>query len=435
MKRNLTLFGVFLVLLIATYFLQEKRVENEKTHAQLENLLLKTEITHLKLPNVEAVKKNGQWWAGSQLLSHNTFKQIEKKLSEIKKVKDISGDPKSYFPHPISIEVNHEKWVLGDLSLDKQSFYISKGDKIFLAYIEGESTHLTQNELEIEGIKLNELVSFLSKKEKDLFENQLFRYYPQLPMDKVLFSVEGSLPFELDFKKNETVPPPIKGVSPHRELRGKFYSLLTQITLRQELPYSEKMKFKKMGELTFNNEKSSTKWQLWLLGDKNADSVIIDPVQKRAFLMVGGTLKIFFVGVQDYWDKKVIPQEYFVSFSRLESVFTQGEKSAKVTIINKEPFAFESRGHKVQDLKMEELIQLIFNLGPKAQADRVSNLSSSEKKQLLSESHLRIEVMDQELIIWRKTEEVIVANLTQGFKAHFTMLNENFPGTFDDVLK
>jgi hypothetical protein len=43
--------------------------------------------------------------------------------------------------------------------------------------------------------------------------------------------------------------------------------------------------------------------------------------------------------------------------------------------------------------------------------------------------------MNQELLIWRKTEELIVANLTQGFKAHFTLLDEKFRGRFEDVLK
>ena len=84
---------------------------------------------------------------------------------------------------------------------------------------------------------------------------------------------------------------------------------------------------------------------------------------------------------------------------------------------------------------MEEIIQIIFNLGPKEQANRVSILSNSERKQLLSGNHLRIEVMGQELILWRKIEELIVANLSQDFKAHFSIVDENFRGTFEDVLK
>lgn len=436
MKRNFSLFAILILLLAGTYIFQEKRVEKEHTESHERDSLVRSEITHLKLPNIEAEKRKGQWWSGDQLLSHNTFKQIEKKLSEITKFKEIKGGEwKTYFPNPIAVEINKVPWTIGDLSLDKQGFYIARDKDIFLAFLEGGSTHLTRNAAEIEGIKLNELVSLISKPEASYFENQLFRYYPDLPLEKVFMSIEGNLPYELDFLKNATLPPPIEGVSAYKELRGKFFSLLTQATLKKEIPHDEKLKFKKLGEAIFIKGDSSVKWEMWLIGKNNADVAIIDPALKKAYLMVGGTLRMFFINIQDYWDKKVIPEKYFVQFSKLQATFTQGEKSAKVWIYNKEPFEFESPKFKIDTLKMEQLVQLIFNLGPKEQADRVSKLSSSEKKQLLSENHLRVDVMEQELIMWRKQEEVIVVNLTQGFKGHFNMLDEKFRGTFEDVLK
>lgn len=435
MKKNLALFGVFVVLLILTYVFQEKRAEKEYYEAQVKDRLITFEITHLKLPSVEAVKKEGQWWTGGKLLSHNTFKQIEKKLSEIKKIKTVEGDFKAFFPHPFSFEINHTPWTIGDMALDKQGFYIAQDKNIYLAVIEGESTHMTQDESEIESIKVNELVSSLSKPLKDLFETQLFRFYPNLPMDRIVLSVEGSLPYELNFEKNETVPPPIEGVKVLKDLRGKFFSLLTQINLKEEVPYSEKLKFKKLGDLKFLNKAKSVTWELWLKSASSADAYVVDSERKRAYWMIGGTLKLFFVQNQDYWDKKVIPSENFISFTRLNTSFIQGPKKATVTILNREPLAFEAPGFKVDQSKMEQLVQFIFNLGPKDQADRVSLLSKSEKQQLLSEEHLRLEVLEQELILWRKSQELIVANLTRGFKAHFHLTDENFRGTFQDVLK
>lgn len=435
MKKNLILFGVFLALLVGTYIFQEKRAEKEFVEAQTKDRLLTFEIKHLKLPNIEAVKKNGSWWSGDELLSHNTFKLIEKKLSEIKKIKKLEGDWKTFFPHPFNFEINHVPWSIGDMSLDKQGFYISEGKEIYLAVIEGESTELTQDEKEIESIKLNELVSALSKTLPEVKENQLFRFYSDMPMDRVLISTEGNLAFELDLKNNETIPPPVKGIAVHKDLRGKFFSLLTQMTIQKEVPYSEKLKFKKLAEIKFFGEKKNVDWELWIQNDKSADAFIIDPAQKRAWLMVGGTLRLFFIRNQDYWDKKVIPSKYFKPFTRLSSTFTQGSKSAVVTILNREPLAFEAKGYKVDQAKMEFLIQFIFNLSSKDQAERVSLLSNSEKKQILSEEHLRIEILDQELLLWRKTEELIVVNLTQGFKAHFNLVDENFNGKFEDVLK
>lgn len=435
MKRNLILFGILAILLGVTYLFQEKRVEREYTEAQTRDRMIQKEVTHLKLPNVEAVKKNGSWWSGNTLLSHNTFKQIERKLSEIHKIKDIQGEWSAYFPHPFNFEVDHEQWTIGDLSLDKQAFYIGHNKKIALAEIVGESTQLTQNESEIAGIKLNELVSSLSKPLSELKENQLFRFYPDLPFDRVMMSVEGSLPFEIDMVKNETLPAPLPGISVHKDMRGKVYSLLTQMTIKEEVKFQNELKFKKMGEIKFINNKKTVLWELWLKNAQSADAYILDSVNKRAFLMVGGTLRVFFIQLQDYWDKKVIPPTKFKSFTRLDTTFIQGEKSAQVTILNREPLAFEVKGHKVEQLKMEQLIHYIFNLGPQDQANRISNLSKSERQQVLSEPHLRIEVMGQELVIWRKTQELIVVNLTQGFKAHFNLIDENFRGTFEDVLK
>lgn len=435
MKKNLGLFGVLVLLLTVTYFFQEKRVEKNYQESLTKDRLLTEALTHLKLPHLEATKKDGSWWSGEILLSHNTFKTIEQKISEIKEIKKIEGDWKNYFPHPFEFEVNHEKWTIGDQSLDKQGFYVAKGEKIYLAIIEGESTHLTQNESEVETMKLNELIVALSKPMKDLVENQLFRFYPKLPKDRVVLAVEGSLPFELKLLKDETIPPPIKGITVHRNLLSKFTALLTQMTIKEEVPYSEKLKYKKMGEVKFIGENNEETWELWLESDKSANAYITDAKNKRAFLMVGGTLRLFFVQLQDYWDKKVIPPSDFKSFNRLEVKFRQGSKEASVTVLNREPLAFEVKGFKVEQLRMEQLFQVVFNLGPMDQANRVSQLTSTERKQVLSEEHLQLELMGQELVLWRKSQELIVVNLTQGYKAHFNLMDENFNARFEDVLK
>ena len=435
MRRNLLLFGILVSLLVGTYFFQEVRVHNEYHEASIKDRLITEDVTHLKLPHVEATKVGISWWEGDILLSHNVFKQIERKLTEIKKIKKIEGSWESFFPNPFIFEINHTKWTIGDLSLDKQAFYIAKGDEIYLAVIEGESVQLTRNEEEIAGIKLNELVTLLSKSKKEILEDQLFRFYPKLPLDRVALDVDGSLPYELNLKENTTTPPPIKGVEVHNDLKGKFYSLLTQMNIKEEVPYNEKLKFSKLASIKFIDNSSEVEWGLWLKSKNSADAFIIDNKNKKAFLMVGGTLRAFFIQFQDYWDKKVIPPKDFKSFTRTNAVLTSGSKTASVSIINREPMSFEVKGYKVETQKMEQLVQLIFNLGPQDQANRVSILNSSERKQILSEEHLRIEVMGQELLIWRKPQELIVVNLTQGFKAHFNLLDENFLGTFEDVLK
>jgi len=435
MIKNLSLFGVLVCLLVFTYVFQEKRVEREILVEEKKDRLINFEVTHLKLNSLEAVKKKNQWWDGNQLLSYNKFQQIEKKLSQVMKFKKIEGNWSQYSSRSFDFEINHTPWSIGDLSIDKQFFYVKKGHDIFLAHIEGESHHLTDDEKEISGIKLNELLLLLSPERTELKENQLFRFFPDIPLDRVVIKTDSMVPFEIDTDKNETTPPPIQGIFVHQELKKKIMLLLTQATIKEEIPYSEELKEKKISEIVFFNQNRALTWELWLKNDQSADAILIEPVSRKAFLMVGGTLKLFFVQIQDYWDKKIIPLKSFVSFNSIPVNFIQGNRKARVIIFNKEPLEFEAEGFKIDPLKMEELVQIVFNLGPRDQAQRVSILSHSEKKQFLSENHLRIEVMGQDLIILRKFQELIVVNLTQGFKAHFTMLNENFLGTFEDVLK
>ena len=436
MKKNLYLSGILLALLLGTYVFQELRTKQEFEESfTKDHLVLAEEIQSLSWGDVQAIKKDGQWWANDKLLSANTFKQLEKRIGQIKKIKDVVGDKQSFFSSPVELKVNGETWVLGDLTLDRQGFYLSRNDKLMVAISEGEGQEITDEPGKVTEVKLEDLKKALLLKRDELSETQLFRFYPKLPLGTVTIGSDGRPEYELDLLNNQTLPPPIPGIKPHQKLLEKFTSLLTQMTIKNEVPYSEALKFKKLGQMVFQHDKMKVTWELWLNSGKSADSFIIDSVSKQAWQMIGGTLKAFFIHHQDYWDKKVIPPQEFKNFSRLKTIFTQGERTALIEIINREPLAFESNQYKIEAEKMNILFQYVFNLSEKDQADRVSLLSKSERKEVLSGDFLRVEVMNQELVFWRKKEELIVVNLTQGFKAHFLVTQQSLRATFEDVIK
>jgi hypothetical protein len=436
MKKNLLLLGILAALLTGTYFFQEVRsnkvFENSLTQ---DHLISIDEIKSLSWGDVAATKKNGQWWAGNQLLSANTFKELEKRISQIKKIKIVAGPKESYFSDPLEFKVNGEIWVLGDLTLDHQGFYLARGNETMVAVSEGVGQELSDEPGKVIEVKLEELKKGLNYKMADIGETQLFRFYPKLPLGTVTIESDGRPGYELDLVNNTTLPPPIPGIVTQRNLLQKFTSLLTQITIKSEVPYTEKLKFKKMASMTFRNGEDKEVLELWLGKGNSADAYIVDSINKRAWKMVGGTLKVFFIYHQEYWDKKVIPASEFKNFSRLKFILTQGEKTALVEVLNREPLVFESNQYKIDSEKMNILFQYVFNLSEKDQADRVSQLSKSERKQLLSGNHLRLEVMGQEIFFWRKEDELILANFTQGFKAHFMITQQSFRATFEDVIK
>ncbi len=433
MKKNLILFGIFVALLGVTFIFQEKKMEKAYTEELVKDRLYTGELKSLTVSGVAAEKKEGQWLSGDKLLSHNQMKLIEDKIHQLKKIKSITGDPKDFLGTPLEFSVNGDLLRIGELSLDKQGFYLAKNGELMLAVLEGSSTELTTNEQDVVASKLHELKGLLSKSPAELTETQLFRYYPKLPMERVTIKVPGNLPFEIDLKNNQTSPPPFPGVFPHENLALKFQSLLSQVTLKEEVPFGPFGE--KLAEITFMGGGKGVMWELWMKNKKTADAILTDPVRKKAWFMVGGTLKIFFIQLQDYWDKKNIPASNFKPFTSENMVFTEGRLRTIVALINKEPLEFESQGFKVDKERMTELVSYALNLGPLDQASRVSLLSNSEKKQMMSESHLRVELFGEELLFWIKKEEIIIVNLSQGFKCHYPRAENSMGFQFKDVLK
>jgi len=436
MKKNITLFGILAALLLGTYIFQELRSKKVFEDSLIKDHLVQTsDLTTLSWGDVSAVKNGTQWMAGEKLLSANVFKELEKRIGQVKKIKSIEGEKRSFFSNPVEVKVNNELWLIGDLTLDRQGFYLARGDEVMVAVSEGQGQELTDAPGKVAEVKLEELKKALAFQLKDLNETQLFRYYPKLPLGTVAIESEGRPSYELDLVKNKTLPPPIFGIVTQTRMVEKFTSLLTQMTIVKEVPFTGVMKFSKLGSIVLSNDFEKVRWELWLNSKNSAESFIIDPDRKMAWQMMGGTLKIFFIQVQDYWDKKVIPPKDFLNFSRLKVSFSEGVKSAVVEVLNREPLEFETTKYKVEREKMNILFQYAFNLSEKDQADRISKLSKSERKEILSANHLRLEVMGQELLFWRKQDELIVVNFTQGFKAHFFVTQESFRASFEDVLK
>jgi hypothetical protein len=433
MKKNVGLFAILVALLGVTYFFQEKTSEKTFEENLVKDKLFPGEITQITISGLSAAKLDGKWKAGDILLSHNLLKLTEEKIHQLKKVKSISGDKENFFSSPVVFTVNNDQITLGELSLDRQSFYLSRNGEMMLAILEGTSQEIMSDEKDIQGRKLQELKALVTRKPEELYETQLFRFYPELPLERVTIKVPETLPFELDLKNNTTTPPPFPGISVHEKLSEKFMSLLSQVSLKEEIPYD---KFgTKLGQITFSSEGKGVMWELYTRNPITADAVLTDPVRQKAWLMIGGTLKIFFIQLQDYWDKKNIPPDEFRPFDRTAMTLTEGHLRTIVNLINKEPLEFESTGFKVKKERMLELVTYALNLGPLDQASRVSLLSNSERKQVLSEEHLQLEIFGQELLFWVKAEELIIVNLTQGYKCHYPRGDNSGGFHFKDVLE
>lgn len=426
MKTNLGLFFLLIALITGTYFFQEKREQQSFKRSLIQGRIITDKITSIETDFFKAHKVKGQWKNGEDLLSHNELNRLAKMLSTIKEIKKVNDTEVL----GINFSVNQEEYVLGELNLDKSGFYFKSKGVSYLAIIDSESHQVHSHGDNLNEMKLEELRNLLSKTNRELLEKQLFRYYPELSYETVIIKPEGAVDFELDFKNNTTIPGPIKGITEHEDLASKFKSLVAQINIKNKVKANPKLKKTKLGEITFLP--SELKWEVYLSKNDKADVYLFDS-EGNAYEMVGGTLKVFLIQIQDYWDKKVIPPDEFKHFDRLNVVFYQGPEDLNLVVLNREPLAFESK-EKINEEKVGLLFQVIFNLSIFDQGQRVSNLTTSQLRQILSEDSLRLDVMGQELAIVSYGQEIIVANITQEYKVHFLKM-ENFPLTIKDMLK
>jgi hypothetical protein len=439
MKTNLVLSSLLAVLLIFTYFFQEKKDENADKPRYIASVYWNSKITHIKTDKFEAYKKGNNWISkkSGERLSYNSFRLIEKKLLELKIEKDLEGylpeNPKSIF----KVEVNSIELKIGEMSLDGNSFYIGLGNKYFLATIDGESNSISLDDRDIESDKLRDLKNLLSSREDQLMENQLFRYYDFSHLEKVSLVTDNRAAYVLDFKSNLTIPGPIRGIEVHNGLKEKFLSLLTLLQIKEKVDFQKLSYFKKISTINVKTSKPQQiiVWDLWLKNEKSADVILVDSKNKLAFLMNGGSLKLFFLNEQDYWDKKVIPPEKFHHFSQLHFSVSQNKRNQLINVINKEPLYFESKERKVKQIEFQNLFQALLNLSGFDQADRVSQLSQSEEQQFLKMNLMKIKIFDLEILCLKKPGEVIFINLNEKFKSHFYRNVENINCELEGMLE
>ena len=427
MKSNLWLFGILLALIAGTYFFQEKRVEENFQKSLVAGKLIKEKITSIETPTFKAQLDKGRWTFEGELLSHNDLSRLVNILESVSEIKTLEADPGV---EGLSFKLNGNSYSLGTMNLDQSGFYFKVNDKNYVAIIETDSRQIHSDNENLNNIKFNELKNLLSKTQSELIEKQLFRYYPDLQFETALIRPDGALDFEIDFKNNTTLPAPMKGIEVHQDLAAKFQSLIREIKIKGVVKADPKLKKNKMGEIDFLPQ--DLKWEIYLPYKNKADVFLFDS-KGRAYEVIGGTLKVFLIQLQDYWDKKIIPPSEFKTFDVLNVTLTQGTEELILKIKNREPLEFES-DQKIKMDRVDLLFQVIFNLSHFDQGQRVSNLTTSQYRQLLSEDNLRMEIMGQELVIVSYGQEIIVANITQEYKVHFTRI-ENFPLNIKDMLE
>ncbi|MFY7993551.1 MAG: hypothetical protein ACOVP4_09690 [Bacteriovoracaceae bacterium] len=432
MKNNLGLLLVFILLLTGTYVWIERpdRVwwqKHDETY-RLRSLVENAESFGV-LGKTWTLKEN-QWVSGQDLLSLTIWPKWKRIFSQLKFEREIilnaQTNKDNFLGEGFPITIDDRSFILGETTVDGKSLYL-----------------LDVNENKILQMSLlpSDLFQMLDEvKEKtpqDMIEKRVFAYFNNVQFTKVVFETPGILSFDIDLFNKQTNPRPIPGILLHPHLDQKFWHEMDLLQFTEQIKPDLALLYQKMASLSLvQDEKKVLTFELHRVGPLNADAVVYVPEKNQMFKVRGNTAKVFFDQVQDYWDLKIIPRNVFKAFTETRAQFVLGDKEVTVNIINQEPLAFVSPDSqiKLKEDKLQNLFNLIFNLSQYEEASRVSILTKAERQQFQNESHIRMNVFGQDLMLVRKTNELVVVNFTQGFKAHFFFFDISIGDQWEDFF-
>lgn len=432
MKNNLLLFIIFVILLGGTYvWIERPDREWWKKHDETYRLREMAEQAHSF--GVQGKKwkwVNNKWVSGNDLMSLSVWPKWKRIFSNLKVEREIILPPgmkkENYLGEGFPITLNDVSYVIGEKTIDGKGIYVLEvnSDKIFQMSLFPTDLFIMLDEVK-------------TKSALDMVEKRVFAYLSDVNFTKVSFETPGILSFELDLHKKETNPKPIPGVLLHPHLDQKFWHEMELLQFTEQIKPDKNLLYQRMASLGFIlDDKKVLNIELHRIGPSNADAVVFIPEKNLMFRIKGNTAKVFFDQVQDYWDRKVIPRDVFKAFTEMRVQFVLGDKEATVNVINQEPLSFGSSQPeiKLKEDKLQNLFSVLFNLGQYDEASRVSILTKSERQQFQNESHIRMNVFGQDLMLIRKTNELIVVNFTQGFKAHFILFDISIGDQWEDFF-
>ena len=432
MKSNLKLLILLLVLVTGTYFLVE-RPDRVWWSQHNDSYTLKPIFENAKTLEFQKtiwVLKDQQWTYEKDILSQPILAKWKRILTSFKLEREIpltaTVKKADFITKGYSLGIDDNHYIIGDQSADGKSVYILDTDKNRILQMSLLPSDLYKV---LDELKENDL--------EKMIEKRVYAHFSHIEFEKVLFETPGILSFELDLINKVTIPKPIAGVLQHPHLDQKFWHEMELLQFTHQLPYNPGLLYQKMAQVSFlQKDKKVLSFELHRLGPQNADAVVYVPETKQIFKVQGQTAKVFFDQVQDYWDRKIIPKNVFKAFNELNAHFVLGDKETNLKVINQEPLGFQSVDgkFKLKDDKLQNLFGIIFNLGQYEEASRVSILSKAESQQFQNESHIRLNVFGQDIMLVRRTNELVVVNFTQGFKAHFILFDISIGDQWEDFF-
>lgn len=435
-NKNLILFLSLMAAVALTYWFEERGTENAiMTEAQKTEILSADKLGEMKAVKgvkIDLIKKDEKYYARENglILSKARLDEFFKILGAIRvktflKDEDVAKVGRSFYIPDDMLSLNFTfekgsiKFTLGKKLEFDQTFYmeVEKDGKRQVVIAEDQSADpgVYQNDKDYQRseAKYKRLQIIFMLTNVYFYDTRVFKDFYQdekaINFEEMTISTFRNKKFSVNFKQTSTNPPAPEGlgyfeenwISFHRvlsKLEGRTVyspyesSALSDVLSQFEIKDREGRKiiltvFKRFGELNGYFMTSSLDNLLYVLKPEDA--------------------RYFFVNVQDFWNKKIVPQgkEYNLTLTFLDG------KSEQVKIIDKELFKVET-GKSVRSLEFKKLIDFL-----KTEGDHISEMTE-KPSEILKKNVLRVQFENKDLNVILVENDAILVDVNQKIKIH-----------------
>ena len=445
--KNFILFLTLISLLLFVYFYEEvhvnkiKAVEDNK-HKIFDEKKLGA-MKGLKTRNAEIVKGLGKFYTSKNHIQvdEDSLNEVFYVLSRIKIKRFFTEEEikekkrEDYFPSgeknkiTFFFEAGKLDFVLGKKLDFDQTFYMeitNKEKKMWVVAFDSSANPEVYNLAEAHNHsgKYNRIMAVLNLDESFYYDRHVFvsklRSKSSDVWNEIKISNTSGISFSVNFNNRTTVPAVFTGLSYFStyftEMIGQFLRMKGK---KLVLNYRKKDLREEIASLYFTDLQGITqKLKLYRLYKKHPGFFLVSDTNQYLYELDKRTSDLFFLTVQDFWDKRIFSLNPSVNDQDLffKIKFNNISSSLKIPVDKK----FKVNRIAGTDIPKEEEFRKLITFLKASVADRVTLVTDTFREQLqLIPFRLMFEGM--EIVITHSNDELIVINDTYGYKLHYAI--------------
>jgi hypothetical protein len=377
MIKNLLLLIILSALIGFTYYWEEldkkKKYTSQTEYKKLFSFMAQ-DVLEINLTNLKLIKKDSRWIIGEldYKASKTKVDYILKTLEGLQIISKLKIDPRKYEEffthqnHSFRIRTFDNEYFLrlGDISNISGFFYLElslAGQKnLYLVKDDNIYEGLYKNALEAEFQKYISFKKIITSAPQQLIDNNLLPYFKFNLLETVAITAKSRPKFELNLKENKTTPQIFKNLK-YKNIRQHFISLFKSLNVESIRKIKTNVLSELQSSIIFIQNGSNIELRLYGKLNDELGSYITISNSDWIYSISDKSKKVFFVDVQDFWNKKFIYPRAIHEYDRF--IFELGDTNNQYKFEVDDISNFEI---KIDDNRLDSInagnLNLLFNI-------------------------------------------------------------------------